>query len=209
MPKNSRFKESFEKRHGKCAQTLLKCQGELLYHLYWSRWRQFCYKKSLLLICKISRLFLNTLSADDKYSLFKRDNLTQPISVQLSRKQNTFFELFSTFLKSALDFEHFQKKMSVIAYIFPKLRSPKNLVNSMSKKSRFNGSFGKQHGKRAQTLLKFAWQHLYHIDWLLWTQLTCKKSLLAIWKIWIQFRNTLSAYGKYSHFKRGNLTQRI
>ena len=47
--------------------------------------------------------------------------------------------------------------------VFPKLRTAKNMVRSMSIKSRFKRSFGKQHGKRAQTLFRFAWQNLYHI----------------------------------------------
>ena len=108
MPKKYGF--SFKKQHGKCAQTLLKCQGQLLYHIYWSLLRQLSYKKSLLVICKISRLFPNTLSADGKYSLLNRDNLTQPIQMQVSRKQKTFSEFFAAFLKSSLNFEHFQKK---------------------------------------------------------------------------------------------------
>ena len=45
--------------------------------------------------------------------------------------------------------------MTLIADVFPKLRTPKNIVRSMPKKSRFRGSYKKQHGKRAQTLLKF------------------------------------------------------
>ena len=53
--------------------------------------------------------------------------------------------------------------MILIADVFPKLRTPKNIVTSMSRKSRFKESFGKQHGKRVQTLLKFAWQQLNHI----------------------------------------------
>ena len=110
MPKKSRFKGSFKKQHGKCAQTWLKCQGQLLYHIYWSLWTQLSYKKSLLVISKISRLFPNTLSADGKYSLLNRDNLTQPIQMQLSRKQKTFSEYFCAFLKSSSNFEHFQKK---------------------------------------------------------------------------------------------------
>ena len=110
MPKKSNFKRSFEKQHGKSAKTLLKYQGQLLYHIYWSLWKQLYYKKSLLVICKISRLFPNTLSADGKYSLLNRDNLTQPIQMQLSRKQKTFSEFFCAFLKSSLNFEHFQTK---------------------------------------------------------------------------------------------------
>ena len=47
--------------------------------------------------------------------------------------------------------------MTLITEVFPKFHTPKNTVTSMSKTSHFKGSFGKQHGKRAQTLLKFAW----------------------------------------------------
>ena len=110
MPKKFRFKGSFKKQHGKCAQTLLKCQGQLLDHIYRSLLRQLSYKKSVLVICKIPRLFINTLSADGKNSLLNRDNLTQPIQMQLSGKQKTFSEFLAAFLKSRLNFEHFQKK---------------------------------------------------------------------------------------------------
>ena len=110
MPKNSSFKGSFGKQHGKRAQTLLKFAWQHLYHIYWSLWRQLTFKKFLLVICKISRLFPNTLSADGKYSLLNRDNLTQPIQMQLSGKQKTFSEFLAAFLKSRLNFEHFQKK---------------------------------------------------------------------------------------------------
>ena len=46
------------------------------------------------------------MSADDKHSLLNRVNLTEPIQIQLSQKQNTF----SGILKSTLNFGHFQKK---------------------------------------------------------------------------------------------------
>ena len=71
---------------------------------------QLSFKKFLLVICKISRLFPNTLSADRKYFLVNRDNLTQPIHMQGSRKEKTFSQFFAAFLKSRLNFENFQKK---------------------------------------------------------------------------------------------------
>ena len=129
--------------------------------------------------------------------------------MQLSWKRKTFSKFFPAFLKSSLNFAHLQKKNDSHHWAFPKLRTPKKMVTSISKKSRFKGSFGKQHGKRTQTLLKFAWQHLYDIYWSLWRQLICKKSLLVICKISRLFPNSLSADGKYSLFNRGNLTQRI
>ena len=103
----------------------------------------------------------------------------------------------------------FKKNMTLIAEVFSKLRSPKNKVRSMSIKSRFKGSFKKEHGKWAQILFKFAWQHLYHINWSLWRQLTFKKFLLVTCKISRLFPNTLSADGKYSLLNRDNLTQPI
>ena len=67
-------------------------------------------RKSLLVICKTSRVFINTLSADGKDNLFNKDNLMQPIQMQLSQKEKTFSEFLSAFLKASLNFEHFQKK---------------------------------------------------------------------------------------------------
>ena len=55
-------------------------------------------------------MFVNTLTADDKYSRLNRDNLMQPIRTQLSQKQKAFPKFFLAISKSILNFEHFQKK---------------------------------------------------------------------------------------------------
>ena len=80
------------------------------------------------MIHKILRLFVNTLTVDDKHYLLNRDNLTQPIQMQLSQKQKTFSEFFFAFLKSILNFKHLSKKMTQIADVFPDLPPPKNMV---------------------------------------------------------------------------------
>ena len=82
----------------------------------------------MLVLCKIFRLFVNTLTDDDKYCVLYRDNLTQSIQILLSQKQKTFSQFFSAFLKCTLNFEHFQKKMTLIADVFPKLPSPKKVI---------------------------------------------------------------------------------
>ena len=110
MPKKSPFKGSFKKQHGKCAHTLLKLPSQHLYDIYWSLWRQSTCKRSLLVTCKISRLFPQTLSDDAKFSLFNESNLTEPILMQVSQKKKTFSQFFTAFSKSRLNFEHFQKK---------------------------------------------------------------------------------------------------
>ena len=45
----------------------------------------------------------------------------QTIQMRLSRKENIFFEFFSAFFESALKFEHFQKNITIIVYVFRKL----------------------------------------------------------------------------------------
>ena len=42
--------------------------------------------------------------------------------MQLSQKQKLFSEFVSKFLKATLSFEHFQKKMILIAELFPNLQ---------------------------------------------------------------------------------------
>ena len=55
-------------------------------------------------------MFVNTLTAHDKYSLLNRHNLRQPIRTTLSQKHKAFSQFFLDFPKSILNVEHFQKK---------------------------------------------------------------------------------------------------
>ena len=75
----------------------------------------------------------------------------------------------------------------------------------MSKKSHFREPFHKQHGKRDQTLLKSASQHLSHIHRSLPRKLNSEKSLLLTCKILGLLVDTLAANGKYLVIDRDNL----
>ena len=84
-------------------------------------------QKSLLEAWKFFSRFFNTFTAYDKYYLISRDNWMQTIQMHLSQKQKILSEFFSAFFESALNFEHFQKKMTLMAYVFPKLPTTKNV----------------------------------------------------------------------------------
>ena len=73
------------------------------------------------------RLFVKTLTDDNKYSLLSRDNFMQTIQMHLSQKKNNS-DFFCAFFKSTSNFEYFQNKMNLIPYVFPKLRTPKDVV---------------------------------------------------------------------------------
>ena len=62
------------------------------------------------MIHKILRLFVNTLTVDDKHYMLNRDNLTKPIQLQLSQKEKAFYQFFFAFLKSILNYKHLPKK---------------------------------------------------------------------------------------------------
>ena len=144
--------------------------------------------------------------ADRVYLVLHRNNLTVEIQMELSQKQKTFSEFFSPFLKSVWRFEHFFKKEDSHRFYISEFTESKNLVRLIPKKSRFRGPFEKQHGKRAQALLKSASQHVYHILWPLETQLTWKKCLLLTCQILGVLVNTLATDEKCPLLKRDNLT---
>ena len=59
------------------------------------------WKKTALLWLKILRLFLNTLTADDKYSCRNTQTFLQQLQTLLSQKRKTFSGYFIPFLKCA------------------------------------------------------------------------------------------------------------
>ena len=101
MSKKSRFRGPFEKQHGKRAQARFRPASHGLYHIHRALSSQLSWKKSLLLICQILGLLVNTLAADEKYPVLNRDNLMIPIQMQLSQKQKTFSQFLAPFLKSS------------------------------------------------------------------------------------------------------------
>ena len=78
----------------------------------------------------------------------------ETIQMHLSQKQNIFRPFFSAFLESALNFEIFQKKMTLIGYVFPKLPTTKDVVRQKSRRSRLRGPIDIRHGKLAEALIQ-------------------------------------------------------
>ena len=70
---------------------------------------------------EILRVFVNTLTADDKYSGSNMQNLVQHFQTPLSQKQKTFSGFFIAFLKCIWNFEHFRKKDEYPSLIIPEI----------------------------------------------------------------------------------------
>ena len=110
VSKKCRFTVSFDKQHGKGTQTHFKSSRGHRYNTYWSRIKILCLRKSLLLICKMLWLLINSFTVYEKYSPLHRDNFRKPIQMQFSQKTKKNF-YFSAVLKCRLNFENFQKKV--------------------------------------------------------------------------------------------------
>ena len=78
-------------------------------------------------------LLVNTLDADGKHPVLNRDNLTIPIQMQLSQKQKSFSQFLAALLKSRLNFKYFEKKMTLLAFVFRTLRTPKTRLDKCLK----------------------------------------------------------------------------
>ena len=110
MSRKTCFKGPLDREHCKWVETLLQSEWQHLYDIYQSLARQLHWKKCLLVIHKIVRLFVNTLTVNDKHYLLNRNNLTQPIQTELSQKQKKCCRFFFEFLKSISNFKHFPKR---------------------------------------------------------------------------------------------------
>ena len=81
----------------------------------------------LVVILEILGLFVNTFADDEVYLPQNRENVLQQIQMQLSQKPKIFSQFFIAFLKSTSNSVYFEKKMSLKAYVFPKLLIPKEV----------------------------------------------------------------------------------
>ena len=98
------------RQHIKRSKTLVKCPWQYFYQTFLLLWSKLTWETSLLLIFELLRVFIETLTADHRYSLCYIWNLQVLHQMQLSKKLKTFTQFFCPFLKSPSNFEHIEKK---------------------------------------------------------------------------------------------------
>ena len=108
--RKSCFRRPFGNQRINWFQTPLKVAS---HHYYpFSSWisGKLSWKKTAFLWLKILRLFVNTLTADDKYSCRKMQEFLQQLQTLLSQKRKTLSGFFIAFLKCAWNLKDFEKK---------------------------------------------------------------------------------------------------
>ena len=92
MSKKPHFRKPFNSQHVKSSETLQQSARQNLNHIVSSLWEKLSGKTSHLVISEILGLFDNKLTTDDNYPVCNRENLPQPIEMQLCKK--SFFSIF-------------------------------------------------------------------------------------------------------------------
>ena len=100
MSKGSCFRAPFSSQRVNGSQALLKSALHHFYLIFPLIRDERSWKKLLLVRSEILGLFVNTLTADEKYSRYNREKFPQQIQMQLYKKPKTFSRLFIVFLKS-------------------------------------------------------------------------------------------------------------
>ena len=179
-------------------QTLLKSARHHYYPIFPCIWDILSSKKSALVWSEILRLFVNTLTADNKYSRCNVHNCAKQVQTPLSQKQKTHCGFFIPFLKCAWNLEHFEKKDEYPSPIISEMMDCERGGYLTSKRSCFRRPCGNQRVNGFQTLLKSARHNYYPIFPCIWDILSWKKSALVWSEILRLFVNKLTADNKYS-----------
>ena len=75
MPKKPRVRTLMDSQHVKESETLHKPARQLLYHIFWSLWKEISSKNSVLILPEILRVFVNILRPGDKYSVLVKPSV--------------------------------------------------------------------------------------------------------------------------------------
>ena len=103
-------------------------------------------------------LLVKTLTPEYKYSRRKMHNFPQEVQAQLSLNRKAFYGFLIAFIKFTIFKE---KKVSVLAEVFPKLLTPKEVDTQLSKRLYFRTRFGKECVSAFETLLQPAGHDYY------------------------------------------------
>ena len=108
--KRSCFSTPFGNQRVNGFETLLKLARRVYFRIFPWIWDKLSWKKSALVISEIFRLFVDTLTSDDKYSRRNMEIFWQKLQTLLSPEQNPFCPLVIVFLKCAWNLQHSEKK---------------------------------------------------------------------------------------------------
>ena len=109
-------------------ETLLNSARHHYFPLFRRIRDKLSWKESALVTSEIFRLFVNTLTPDDKCSRRNIQIFWQQLQTLLSQQQKTFYRFFIAFPKFAWNLKHSEKKKKkILGLLLPKLYHKKKI----------------------------------------------------------------------------------
>ena len=161
MHKRSCSWKLFARERVKDSLKLLKSAEKYFYPTLSSDWVNLRWKKLFLFTFQILELLVNRLTADYEYPRSNSDKLQLQVQAQPPEILEIFSRIFIAFLKSALNFEHLLKKMSLLAQVFLKLMTAKDVFTYTHKRSCFWKLFASERVNKSLKLLKSLEKYFY------------------------------------------------
>ena len=125
MSKRSCFSTPFGNQRVNGFETLLKSARHHYFPVFLRIRDKLSWKKFVWVTFEIFLLFVNTLTADDKYSRRYVQTFRQQVQALLSQKAESFFSFFIAFLKCAWNLEHSEQKEEYPSLITNEILDPK------------------------------------------------------------------------------------
>ena len=97
LSRKLRFKTSFDSQRVNGYETIVKAAWQNSYQFFLSLWREMTWNISPLLKLEILGVFVNTLTADDRYPKRDCENLQLSIQMQISLKKSFFWNFCSIY----------------------------------------------------------------------------------------------------------------
>ena len=163
MYKKPRFRTPFDSLHVIRSQNLLKSARQHFSLIFSSLWQIFSWKISLVVMCETYGPFVDTLIDYDKHSLLNRENLPQPIQMQLSNKHKFFRTFLQNFWNLHQIYNILKKRWVSYLIYFWYCRLRKTWLIKCLKRSNSEHPSNSQHNKGSGTLLKSVLLRFYQI----------------------------------------------
>ena len=103
MPKKSHIRTLMDSQHVEASKTLHKSSLQYICHIFWSIWKEISSKNSVLVVSETLRLFVNTFTPNDKYSLSVK------VSVEINQFKCNYLQIKKYFLTFFLNFWNLHK----------------------------------------------------------------------------------------------------
>ena len=154
-----RHKISFDSRHVKPIQTLVKSSWEHFWHIFSSMWGEMIWKISSWLKFEIIGFFLTDGLSITSILLRIVRICRSPFKSSYLKNKKHFLVFLLHLWNLHQILNTLKRKKIVRASVFPKLATVQGLVTLLTIQRRLKKSFDSRHVKPFQTLVKSSWEH--------------------------------------------------